>query len=112
MTSTTIAAAARSQASRHVGDIGDRVRIEGVIRQIIGTGKALYILHDKQGNEFAVRWAPQQAAAKSVRALVCIEATVTGHTEFRGVKRTEISSGKSFVVDDNHAFLATTPAAP
>ena len=75
-----------------------------MVRKIIsGYGnKALYLIHDKDGNEFAVRWTPYQAPTRNVRVLVTIEATITGHGEYRGVKRTELSPGENMGVDDSH----------
>ena len=102
---TIISQAPAAKTSQHVGNVGDRVAVHGVIRQIIGTGKAFYVIHDEDGNEFTMRCTPYQAPGKNVRSLVHVEATVLGHTEYRGVKRTELSSGTSYNVGDDHWAL-------
>lgn len=97
---TTIISHAVQQTSKHVANVGDRVRVDGVIRKMIGAGPVLHIIHDADGNEFTLR--RRQALARRPGVLVSIEADVLGHSEYRGVARTDLSSGKELVVTDDH----------
>ena len=91
--------------SRHIGKIGDKIAVHGVIRQIIGTGKALYVIHDQYGNVFTICCITYQAPGRRVHALVHFESTVMGHTEHCGVKCTEVSPGRVYTVSDDHWAL-------
>jgi hypothetical protein len=58
--------------------------------KLIGYGKPyLNIIHDMDGNEIAYRSSIKPLA--DLRVLVKFEATVSGHSEYKGVKRTEIT---------------------
>jgi hypothetical protein len=102
--STKVISTAAPLASQHVGRIGDRVSVQGVIRSVIGRSgvSVLHVIADIDGNEFEVR---RIKALGTARGLVSLEATVEGHAEFRGVKRTKLSPGKEFRISDDHAFL-------
>jgi len=95
MTTTILQTAPAAKVSQHVANVGDRVLIKGVMGKAIRYGQEyLNVFHDHDGNEFTYR---SRKPIASDRVLIAMEATIGGHTEFRGVKRTEISSKREMV---------------
>lgn len=102
---TEIIRQATKKTSAHVGQIGDRVRVEGVIRKMIGHKPIMHLIEDIDGNQLIVRRNSALGSAPGV--LVTIEANVLEHRTYQTVKQTVLSSGRQEVVADDHAFLAT-----
>ena len=56
MTTTIIGTAKPAKTSKHIGTIGDRVHVEGVIRTMFGSKPSIiHIIEDIDGNQFVVR---------------------------------------------------------
>lgn len=104
MTTKIIATAPAAKVSQHVASVGDRVEVQGVIRKMFGSKPVLHVIHDIDGNEFTVK--RNKALGSKPGVLVCLQANVVAHTEYQGVKRTELSSGTEMNVVDGHPFLA------
>lgn len=98
MTTTIITKAAAPKASQHVGEVGDRVVVKGVLRGCYSFGpKFLNVIEDHDGNIFTLRSARRYA--KSIGVLVATEGTVSAHVEYKGVKRTELTGTSQQVYD-------------
>lgn len=95
---TTVTKAAAPKISQHIGKVGDLIRVEGVVRKIFDFG--ITLVHDADGNEFAVK---ARKLASRPGVLVIFEGVVAKHSEYKGVKRTEISSYRQEMVDDADA---------
>ena len=104
MTTMLVNNAAPRKISSHIGQIGDRVRVEGVIRKMFGSRPIMHIIEDLDGNQFVVR--RNSALGSNPGVLVTIEADVLEHRTHQEVKQTVLSAGRQEVVGDDHAFLA------
>lgn len=104
MTTTLVSNAAPRKISSHIGQIGDRVRVEGVIRKMTDRRPILHIIEDIDGNLFVVR--RNSALGSKAGVLVTIEAEVLEHRVYQGIKQTVLSAGRQEVVSDDHAFLS------
>ena len=104
MTSTIIRAAGLPKISRHVGSVGDRVRVDGVIRKMIGySGKSIiHVIEDADGNQFVVR---RSALGSKPGVLVTLEAEILEHRTYQDTKQTILSTGKQLVVSGDHPML-------
>lgn len=77
-----------------VGDIGEKIRITLVLKQtlVVGSGFGSCFVHkfrDLQDHLFV--WITQKAIQNENQGPVTVKAKVKKHSEFRGVKQTEIS---------------------
>lgn len=100
---TTIIKQATPKISQHIGQIGDRVRLEGVVKTMFGASPVLHIIEDVDGNQFVVRRNKSMASSRGV--LVTIEADVLEHRVYKGVKQTVLSAGRQEIVGDDHPML-------
>lgn len=96
------AAAVQTKSSRFIGAVGDRVHLEGVVRKMFGSKPTLHIIEDIDGNQFEI--SRRSVLASKPGVLVTIEANVTGHKTYQGIKRTVLSPGSDQVVTEDHAF--------
>lgn len=104
MTTTLTNPAAPRKISSHIGVIGDRVRVEGVIRKISGYKPAiLHIIEDIDGNQFVV--CRSSALGTKPGVLVTLEALVLEHRVYNDIKQTVLSAGRQEIVADAHPFL-------
>lgn len=104
MTTQIIRQAAPKKTSEYVGQVGDRVRIEGVIRKMIGHKPSImHIIEDIDGNQFIVRRG--SALGGSTGVLVTLTADVLAHRTYQSIKQTVLSGGHQEIVADDHAFL-------
>jgi hypothetical protein len=99
---TIVKAAEPRKTSNHFGGVGDRIRIEGVIRKMIGNKPVMHIVEDIDGNQFIVR--RNSALGSKPGVLVTIEAEVLEHRTYQDIKQTVLSAGRQEIVTDQHAF--------
>lgn len=101
---TIIKTAADPKTSSHIGNIGDRVRVEGKIVSMFGSKPIMHIIADTDGNQFLIR--RNSALGSKPGVLVTIEADVLEHRIYRDTKQTVLSAGKQEVVGNDHPMLA------
>jgi hypothetical protein len=99
---TIVKAAEPRKTSNHFGVIGDRIRIEGVIRRMVGNKPVMHIIEDIDGNLFVLR--RNSALGSKPGVLVTIEADVLEHRTYQDIKQTVVSAGRQEIVTDQHAF--------
>jgi len=99
---TIVKAAEPRKTSNHFGEIGDRIRIEGVIRHMVGNKPVMHIIEDIDGNQFVLR--RKSALGSKAGVLVTVEADVLEHRTYQDIKQTVVSSGRQEIVTDDHAF--------
>lgn len=104
MTTTAVSPASPRKASNHIGTVGERVRVEGVIRKMFGNAPVMHIIEDLEGNLFILRRGSPLASKTGV--LVAIQADVLGHKVHQEIKQTILSAGRQEIITDDHAFLA------
>lgn len=103
MTTTILQTAGQPKTSEHIGQVGDRVRVEGVVKTMFGYSPVMHIIEDISGNQFIVR--RKKSMVRERGALVTIEADVMEHRLYKGVKQTVLSAGAQEIVAADHAFL-------